>query len=195
MRLTNYSDYALRSLIYLATKPEPHLLANISDIANSYHISRSHLTKIIHQLGQLGYIDSVRGKNGGIRLACAPKDINLGVLIKQIEPDFNLVECFSTDLLINPKPDNANSDSSFNSTDDNAVAKDLSLTLIDEEASAGVKSGCIISPVCQLKQVFFEALTAFINVLERYTLADIISNEAELAELLFYRNGLNSFVK
>ncbi|WP_296173787.1 Rrf2 family transcriptional regulator [Psychrobacter sp. UBA2769] len=195
MRLTNYSDYALRSLIYLATKPEPHLLANISDIANSYHISRSHLTKIIHQLGQLGYIDSVRGKNGGIRLACAPKDINLGVLIKQIEPDFNLVECFSTDLLINPKPDNANSDSSFNSNDDNAVAKDLSLTLIDEEASAGVKSGCIISPVCQLKQVFFEALTAFINVLERYTLADIISNEAELAELLFYRNGLTNFVK
>ena len=195
MRLTNYSDYALRSLIYLATKPEPHLLANISDIANSYHISRSHLTKIIHQLGQLGYIDSVRGKNGGIRLACAPKDINLGVLIKQIEPDFNLVECFSTDLLINSKPDNANSDSSFNSNDDNAVAKDLSLTLIDEEASAGVKSGCIISPVCQLKQVFFEALTAFINVLERYTLADIISNEAELAELLFYRNGLTNFVK
>ncbi len=195
MRLTNYSDYALRSLIYLATKPEPHLLANISDIANSYHISRSHLTKIIHQLGQLGYIDSVRGKNGGIRLACAPKDINLGVLIKQIEPDFNLVECFSTDLLINSKPDNANSDSSFNGTDDNAVAKDLSLTLIDEEASAGVKSGCIISPVCQLKQVFFEALTAFINVLERYTLADIISNEAELAELLFYRNGLTNFVK
>ncbi|WP_426222701.1 Rrf2 family transcriptional regulator [Psychrobacter sp. DWR1-2-3] len=190
MRLTNYSDYALRSLIYLATKPEPHLLANISDIANSYHISRSHLTKIIHQLGQLGYIDSVRGKNGGIRLACAPKDINLGVLIKQIEPDFNLVECFSTDLLINPKPD-----SSFNGNDDNAVAKDLSLTLIDEEASAGVKSGCIISPVCQLKQVFFEALTAFINVLERYTLADIISNEAELAELLFYRNGLTNFVK
>ena len=195
MRLTNYSDYALRSLIYLATKPEPHLLANISDIANSYHISRSHLTKIIHQLGQLGYIDSVRGKNGGIRLACAPKDINLGVLIKQIEPDFNLVECFSTDLLINPKPDTANSDSSFNGNDDNAVAKDLSLTLIDEEASAGVKSGCIISPVCQLKQVFFEALTAFINVLERYTLADIISNEAELAELLFYRNGLTNFVK
>ena len=160
MRLTNYSDYALRSLIYLAIKPEPHLLANISDIANSYNISKSHLTKIIHQLGQLGYIDSVRGKNGGIRLACRPKDINLGVLIKQIEPDFN-----------------------------------LALTLIDEEASTVVKSGCIISPVCQLKQVFFEALTAFINVLERYTLADIISNESELAELLFYRNNLNGFVK
>ena len=198
MRLTNYSDYALRSLIYLAIKPEPHLLANISDIANSYNISKSHLTKIIHQLGQLGYIDSVRGKNGGIRLACPPKDINLGVLIKKIEPDFNLVECFSTDLLITaePKPDkNSSTNSPVISDDDIGAAKDLSLTLIDEEASAVVKSGCIISPVCQLKQVFFEALTAFINVLERYTLADIISNESELAELLFYRNGLNSFVK
>lgn len=197
MRLTNYSDYALRSLIYLAIKPEPHLLANISDIANSYNISKSHLTKIIHQLGQLGYIDSVRGKNGGIRLACRPKDINLGVLIKQIEPDFNLVECFSTDLLVTAKPD-ANTNSTANSpviSEDSGVAKDLALTLIDEEASAVVKSGCIISPVCQLKQVFFEALTAFINVLERYTLADIISNEAELAELLFYRNNLNGFVK
>ncbi|HCR87175.1 MULTISPECIES: Rrf2 family transcriptional regulator [Psychrobacter] len=194
MRLTNYSDYALRSLIYLAIKPEPHLLANISDIANSYNISKSHLTKIIHKLGQLGYIDSVRGKNGGIRLACRPKDINLGVLIKQIEPDFNLVECFSTDLLVTAKPD-VNTNSTVNSpviNDDSGVAKDLALTLIDEEASAVVKSGCIISPVCQLKQVFFEALTAFINVLERYTLADIISNESELAELLFYRNNLNS---
>ena len=197
MRLTNYSDYALRSLIYLAIKPEPHLLANISDIANSYNISKSHLTKIIHQLGQLGYIDSVRCKNGGIRLACRPKDINLGVLIKQIEPDFNLVECFSTDLLVTAKPD-ANTNSTANSpviSEDSGVAKDLALTLIDEEASAVVKSGCIISPVCQLKQVFFEALTAFINVLERYTLADIISNESELAELLFYRNNLNGFVK
>ena len=175
-------------------------MANISDIANSYNISKSHLTKIIHQLGQLGYIDSVRGKNGGIRLACRPKDINLGVLINQIEPDFNLVECFSTDLLVTVKPD-ANTNSTANSpviSEDSGVAKDLALTLIDEEASAVVKSGCIISPVCQLKQVFFEALTAFINVLERYTLADIISNESELAELLFYRNnlnGLNSLVK
>ena len=194
MRLTNYSDYALRSLIYLAIKPEPHLLANISDIATSYNISRSHLTKIIHQLGQLGYIDSVRGKNGGIRLACAPKDINLGVLIKKIEPDFNLVECFSTDLLISPKPDSRNSVVNVGSSDEKAINKDLSLTLIDEAAN-NVTSGCVISPVCQLKQVFFEALTAFISVLERYTLADIISNESELAELLFYRNPIAQVVK
>ena len=108
-----------------------------------------------------------------------------------------MVECFSTDLLVTAKPD-ANTNSTANSpviSEDSGVAKDLALTLIDEEASAVVKSGCIISPVCQLKQVFFEALTAFINVLERYTLADIISNESELAELLFYRNNLNGFVK
>ena len=168
MRLTNYSDYALRSLIYLAVKPDQHSLANISDIANSYNISKSHLTKIIHQLGQLGYIDSVRGKNGGIRLACAPKDINLGVLIKQIEPDFALVECFATQLPNGERQPHS---------------KGLPITLIDESASIS-KVGCVISPVCQLKGVFFEALTAFIAVLERYTLADLMNNEAELAALL-----------
>lgn len=178
MRLTNYSDYALRSLIYLAVMPEPHTLANISDIADSYNISKSHLTKIIHQLGQLGYIDSVRGKNGGIRLARAPKDINLGVLIKQIEPDFALVECFATQL------NSSNSDSSDNVVNKKtAQLQDLPLILIDESVDDR-DIGCVISPACQLKGVFFEALTAFINVLERYTLADIISNKVELAELL-----------
>ena len=172
MRLTNYSDYALRSLIYLAVKLAPHTLANISDIADSYDISKSHLTKIIHQLGQLGYIDSVRGKNGGIRLARAPKDINLGVLIKQIEPDFTLVECFADKL---PASDVKG--------DDAAKAQGLPLTLIDETTNKPTL-GCVISPACQLKGVFFEALTAFIKVLEGYTLADIISNKDELAQLL-----------
>ncbi|MGP5178836.1 Rrf2 family transcriptional regulator [Psychrobacter aquimaris] len=171
MRLTNYSDYALRSLIYLAVRPEPPLLANISDIADSYGISKSHLTKIIHQLSQLGYIESVRGKNGGIRLARAPKDINLGVLIKQMEPDFVLVECFAT-------PTNAKS-----SDGRQTGSTGLPITLIDE-TTVNAK-GCVISPACQLKNVFFEALTAFINVLERYTLADILNNEDELASLLF----------
>ena len=170
MRLTNYSDYALRSLIYLAVRPDPSLLANISDIADSYGISKSHLTKIIYQLGQLGYIESVRGKNGGIRLARAPKDINLGVLIKQIEPDFNLVECFVVPV-------------TGNDSEQDAHQTDLPVTFIEEKHNKSL--GCVISPVCHLKSVFFEALTAFINVLERYTLADILSNEDELATLLF----------
>ncbi|MGM8909746.1 Rrf2 family transcriptional regulator [Psychrobacter sp. 1U1] len=168
MRLTNYSDYALRSLIYLAVRPEPETLANISDIASSYNISKSHLTKIIHQLGQLGYIESVRGKNGGIRLAYAPKDINLGVLIKQIEPDFDLVECFATPV---------------SSEDRKPRSIGLPITLIDEEVNKSV--GCVITPVCQLKGVFFEALTAFITVLEKYTLADVIDNKDELSQFLF----------
>ncbi|SNT69663.1 Rrf2 family transcriptional regulator [Psychrobacter sp. LV10R520-6] len=187
MRLTNYSDYALRSLIYLAVKPEPQTLANISDIARSYDISKSHLTKIIHQLGQLGYIDSVRGKNGGIRLARAPKDINLGVLIKQIEPDFALVECFATKLPSNDETtDGTNHDTTYDNGHDEAKTPGLPLTLIDELAVTenNAKSGCVISPACQLKGVFFEALTAFINVLEGYTLADIINNEDELRRLL-----------
>lgn len=172
MKLTNYSDYALRSLIYLAVKPDPHLLANINDIALRYDISKSHLTKIIHQLGQLGYIDSVRGKNGGIRLARAPEDINLGVLIKKIEPDFELVECFAP-----PSLDNKNTHSQ------DVDLKKLPLILLEETMDRD-KSGCIISPVCQLKNVFSEALTAFIAVLERYTLADIIANKDELSALL-----------
>ena len=184
MRLTNYSDYALRSLIYLATKPEPYLLANISDIAVSYHISKSHLTKIVHQLGQLGYIESVRGKNGGIRLARAPKDINLGVLIKEIEPDFALVECFATSrTMVDAADKQINKQCiEINESYTNMVNE---ITLVNEhERSNQQPLGCVISPVCQLKGVFFEALTAFIAVLECYTLADVITNKDELAALL-----------
>ena len=188
MRLTNYSDYALRSLIYLATKPEPYLLANISDIAVSYHISKSHLTKIIHQLGQLGYIESVRGKNGGIRLARAPKDINLGVLIKEIEPDFALVECFATSrTTVDAADKQTNKQDVEQGIEINEHSTNMvnEITLINEhERSKQQTLGCVISPVCQLKGVFFEALTAFIAVLDRYTLADVITNKDELAALL-----------
>ncbi|WP_367109220.1 Rrf2 family transcriptional regulator [uncultured Psychrobacter sp.] len=184
MRLTNYSDYALRSLMYLAVKPEPQTLANISDIADSYDISKSHLTKIIHQLAKLGYIESIRGKNGGIRLKRAPKDINLGILIKQIEPDFELVECFATTLL---DKDNVDSQVKKKSLPTMSIDElDFINQSVDDKSVKTSSQGCVISPVCQLKSVFFEALTAFISVLERYTLADIIDNEEELVTLLFH---------
>lgn len=199
MKLTHYSDYALRSLIYLAVKPEPQALANISDIANSYQISKSHLTKIIHQLGQLGYIETIRGKNGGIRLARLPKEINLGVLIKQIEPDFALVECFvaTVPTLNNGEqkglPITLIGDSSLDlpphnksGAEPNAdLSTDLSTDLsIEIKTESSSKKGCVISPACQLKGVFFEALTAFVTVLERYTLADLVSNKVELTDIL-----------
>lgn len=94
MRLTNYTDYALRVLIYLAMKKEDEL-STIKEIADTYNISKNHLMKIIHELGQLGYIDTIRGRNGGIRLSMKPSEINIGELVLNTEEDFHLVECFN----------------------------------------------------------------------------------------------------
>lgn len=94
MRLTSYTDYALRSLIFLAVHSDRPLV-NISDIADTYGISKSHLTKVIHQLATLGYVSSVRGKGGGIRLGIAPDRINIGKLVRQTEADFAMVECLA----------------------------------------------------------------------------------------------------
>ncbi len=93
MRLTNYSDYSLRVLIYLAVKNNNEL-ATIKEIADSYDISKNHLMKITHDLGKLGYIETIRGRNGGMRLAIHPKEINIGEVVSKTEEDFHIVECF-----------------------------------------------------------------------------------------------------
>ena len=92
MQLTLYTDYSLRVLIYLGIRPERQ--ATITEIAKSYNISRNHLVKVVHNLGALGYIKTVRGRGGGMLLARNPKDINVGDVVRQTEPNFNLVECF-----------------------------------------------------------------------------------------------------
>jgi Rrf2 family nitric oxide-sensitive transcriptional repressor len=92
MRLTSMTDYALRLLMYVAHQPER--LCTIAEIADAYGISQAHLMKITHQLGLAGFIETVRGKGGGMRLAAAPAAINLGAVVRAIEPDFALVECF-----------------------------------------------------------------------------------------------------
>ncbi len=94
MRLTVYSDYALRMLIYLAARADG--LATIAEVARSYGISEHHLTKVAHQLGRLGYIATVRGKGGGLRLARAAGEIRLGDVVRQTEPDMAMVPCFGT---------------------------------------------------------------------------------------------------
>jgi Rrf2 family nitric oxide-sensitive transcriptional repressor len=91
--------------------------------------------KVVHQLNKLGYIETVRGKKGGMRLLMAPTDINVGVLVRETEQDLNMVECFSS------------------------------------------KNACKITPVCGMKPMFEEALSAFLGVLDKYTLADIIPNQ------------------
>ncbi|MGH7489682.1 MAG: RrF2 family transcriptional regulator, partial [bacterium] len=73
----------------------PQNLTTIAEIAQSYGISENHLTKVVHQLGVAGYIETLRGRNGGIRLCRKPADINVGEIIRRIEPDFNLVPCFN----------------------------------------------------------------------------------------------------
>lgn len=93
MRITRYTDYSLRVLIYLATRKGE--LATIQQIADSYDISRNHLMKVVHQLNKKGYIETVRGKKGGMRLRRQPRDINIGVLVRETEQDLNVVECHS----------------------------------------------------------------------------------------------------
>lgn len=94
MRLTVYTDYALRVLIYVALKRPEH--ATINEIAQSYLISRHHLTKVVHRLGLLGYLETARGKGGGLRLARPPSKINLAEVIRNTEDNMALVECFQS---------------------------------------------------------------------------------------------------
>lgn len=141
MRLTVYTDYAFRVLIYVAVHPEPK--PTIGQIAASYDISRNHLMKVVYELGVGGYIETSRGKNGGLRLARRPETIGLGELVRRTEPDFALVPCFDSD---------------------NAL--------------------CAITPSCRLRGVLFQARAAFLQVLDSYTLADLVENQAELQLLL-----------
>lgn len=92
MQLTQFTDYSLRALIYIALKQE---ICTIKDITEAYTISTNHMIKIIHNLSKLGLIKTIRGKNGGITMAVNPKDINLGTLILELESNFDLVPCFN----------------------------------------------------------------------------------------------------
>jgi Rrf2 family transcriptional regulator, nitric oxide-sensitive transcriptional repressor len=96
MRLTNYTDYSLRVLIYLAAKPKNEL-SNIKEIAEAYNISKNHLMKVTYELGKMKVIETIRGRNGGIRLAHSPENINIGEIVRKTEEDFHIVECFDSD--------------------------------------------------------------------------------------------------
>ncbi|MEO8714930.1 MAG: Rrf2 family transcriptional regulator [Acetobacteraceae bacterium] len=139
MRLTAYTDYSIRVLMYLAVRREQQ--ATIAEIAAAYGISETHLIKVVHQLGIAGDVQTVRGRNGGIRLARPTGAINLGAVVRRTEADLHLVPCFDA------------------------------------------PETCPIAPACTLQNVLHEALDAFLGVLDRYTLADLMNRRADLAGL------------
>jgi Rrf2 family transcriptional regulator, nitric oxide-sensitive transcriptional repressor len=141
MRLTVYTDYALRMLMYLALKEDQ--LATIAEIAESYDISRNHLMKVAHQLGVAGYVETVRGRGGGLRLAKPIQAIVLGEVVRYTEPDMAIVPCFEP-----------------------------------------VNAPCAIQPCCVLKRALKKARDAFVEVLDGYTLSDLVQPQARLTSLL-----------
>ena len=93
MQLTRFTDYGLRTLIYLCALPSERL-ASIDEVCEAFDLSRNHVTKIVHKLGTEGYITTLRGKGGGIRLALPPATINLGDVVRSLEPNMLPVNCY-----------------------------------------------------------------------------------------------------
>lgn len=136
MRLTRYTDFAMRVLLYLGARRDG--LCSISEMATAYGISQNHLMKVVSDLVHEGYLESVRGRSGGVRLALPASEINVGKLVRHTEDEFDLVGC----------------------------------------------SECIIAPACGLTSVLDEALSAFLAVLDRYSLADVLAMKGDFQKLL-----------
>lgn len=141
MRLTAYTDYSLRVLMYLALNEERR--PTIAEIAAAHGISRNHLMKVAYDLGQAGYVETVRGRNGGLRLGRAAEAIGLGEVVRLTEPDMDLAPCFAASTTV-----------------------------------------CAVQPACRLRSVLALAVKAFLEVLDRHSLADLVANRAQLAALL-----------
>ncbi len=93
MQLTRYTDYSLRVLMYCARKGEER--STIQEIAEFHGISQNHLVKVAHQLGRLGYLKTIRGSGGGLLIARSPYKISVGKVVREVESNFDLVECFN----------------------------------------------------------------------------------------------------
>lgn len=146
MRLTRFTDYSLRVLMYLAVNEGS--LSTIQEIAGCYGVSRNHLMKIVQELARLGLVDTVRGKSGGIRLAMEPEAINLGDVVRNTEPDFNLAECFESET-----------------------------------------STCRLQSNCELARALRKATGAFLDVLDGYTLNNLISAPQSIRRMLNLRTA------
>lgn len=140
MRLNLHTDFALRVLIQVALNDGR--LTKISDIAQAFGISKNHLMKVVNELGRRGYLETVRGRNGGIRLMRVPGDVNVGGIVRETENEIAVLGCLE-------------------------------------------HSGyCRIEQICVLRHALREAGSAFLAVLDGYTLADLIEPHSALSALL-----------
>lgn len=141
MRLTLHTDYALRVLIYAGLKRDQ--LCTIPELVRHFDISRGHLMKVVHRLALKGYLQTVRGKNGGFRLAREQGDISVGAVVRDMEQELGVLGC------------------------------------LQDEAGY-----CRIEECCVLRRAFREATNAFLAVLDRYTVMDLLEPRRSLARLL-----------
>lgn len=133
MRLTQFSGYGLRVLIYAGLKGKQ--LSTIAEIADGYGISKNHLMKVVQQLVNEGFLYSRRGKNGGVRLAQDPDQITIGAVVLAMEPGFGVAECMRQG------------------------------------------NECSLTPICRLRAKLNEANRAFLQVLDKVTLAEILHDQ------------------
>lgn len=141
MRLTDFTDYSLRVLIYAAVHDDE--VVTIQAISEAFGVARNHLMKVVHLLGKAGYLTTTRGRGGGLRLGRPAARIVIGEVVRTMEPDLHMVECFNTE-----------------------------------------SNGCVITAACGLRGVLGSALRAYFDVLDRYTLADLVAQRDLLARLL-----------
>ena len=141
MRLTTFTDYALRVLIHVASAPGGR--ATIAEIARAFAISEHHLVKVVHLLGREGFLANTRGRGGGLRLARPPGEIGVGRVVRATEGPDVPAECFDR-----------------------------------------ARNACVLSGRCRLKGVIAEATLAFHEVLDRYTLEDLVRDRARLVSIL-----------
>ncbi len=138
MQITRHTDYSLRVLLYLSGLNNDEL-GTITQIADSYGISRNHVVKVVHNLGKLGYVHTIRGRAGGLRLNCAADEINIGELVRQVEATLVPINC---ELL-----------------------------------------ACPLTRNCTLFGILNEAVSAYLDVLDRYSIADVMQHPHMISEI------------
>jgi Rrf2 family nitric oxide-sensitive transcriptional repressor len=149
MKLTSFTDYSLRVLIYLAA--EPGRRATIAEISSAFDISENHLTKVAHFLGKQGWISTVRGKGGGLALARRAEDIGVGAVVRDTEGAAMPAECFDVE-----------------------------------------NNHCAILKGCRLKKVLADAVRAFYEVLDRYTVEDISRSPQVVSTIVQFQRRANA---